>query len=348
MSHPEAVNTLLRMADLLAPNAIRVAATLRLVDHIDGGADSVPALAERTNTDPAALGKLLRLLAELKVLARAPGDRYRVGELGEPLRRSHPYSVAGHLSNTGLHGKGELGLVGLLGTIRTGVPSYRAAFGRDYWEDVNSDPELAEALREQGMERIGWDAELIIGDYDWSGVRTVTDVGGNNGTVLIALLEAHPHLRGTLLDLAGNAKLAEDRFAAAGLAGRATAVAGSFFDPLPPNSDVYLLSGILGDWHDDDAVRILSRCAEAAGPTGRVLLADIKLEVPVADLATAALDLLVAASVPAPLRTPDQLAALAERAGLAVTWTGPETPLRSLLELTPGHAHEGEISNVAV
>ncbi|GAA5174128.1 hypothetical protein GCM10023321_77330 [Pseudonocardia eucalypti] len=362
MSHPEAVNTLMRMADLLAPNAIRVAATLELVDHIDDGADTAPVLAERTRTDPVMLGKLLRVLAELRLLERSQGedldhDRYRVAELGAPLRRAHPYSVGRYLSSTGLFGRAELGLVGLLETIRSGVPAYRAAFGREYWEDVNNDPAFADALRVEGARDIGWDAEVIIDSYDWSSVGSVTDVGGNNGTLLIALLRAHPHLRGTVLDLPGNARLAEGKLQAAGLTDRARAVAGSFFDPLPGGSDVYLLSGILGDWRDEDAVLILGRCAEAAvatGPGGRVLLADIKLEVPVGDLTSATLDLSLASTVPAPLRTPAQLAALAERAGLAVSWTGPETPLRSLLELRAAHVPgqrnsiEGDGSVVAV
>ena len=48
--------------------------------------------------------------------------------------------------------------------------------------------------------------------------------------------------------------------------------AGSFFDPLPAGADAYLLVDILHDWDDEHAHRILARCAEAAHPTGRVLV----------------------------------------------------------------------------
>jgi hypothetical protein len=61
-------------------------------------------------------------------------------------------------------------------------------------------------------------------------------------------------------------------FQAAGVADRATAVGQSFFDPLPGGGDLYLLKNVLSDWPDREAKALLSRCAEAARPAGRVVL----------------------------------------------------------------------------
>ena len=46
----------------------------------------------------------------------------------------------------------------------------------------------------------------------------------------------------------------------------------SFFDPLPAGADLYILKSILNDWPDCEATVILSRCAEAAHPSGRIVL----------------------------------------------------------------------------
>src|SRR6266487_191403 len=46
----------------------------------------------------------------------------------------------------------------------------------------------------------------------------------------------------------------------------------SFFDPLPAGADLYLLKSILTDWPDREAQLILSRCAEAARPSGRIVI----------------------------------------------------------------------------
>lgn len=63
-----------------------------------------------------------------------------------------------------------------------------------------------------------------------------------------------------------------DTFARWGLADRSSVVVGSFFDALPVVGDVYILARAIHDWPDDDAVRILRRCSEAARPDSRVLL----------------------------------------------------------------------------
>jgi hypothetical protein len=66
--------------------------------------------------------------------------------------------------------------------------------------------------------------------------------------------------------------LSGELFDAAGVAGRAMAVGQSFFDPLPAGADLYLLRKVLNDWPDREATAILSRCAEAARPHGRVVV----------------------------------------------------------------------------
>jgi len=58
------------------------------------------------------------------------------------------------------------------------------------------------------------------------------------------------------------------------LADRSDAVAGSFFDPLPPGAGGYLLCAVLHDWDDGSARAILRRCAQAAGTDGRVFVVE--------------------------------------------------------------------------
>jgi SAM-dependent methyltransferase len=100
----------------------------------------------------------------------------------------------------------------------------------------------------------------------------VVDVGGGTGAMLAALLRAHPHLRGTLVDVPATVVRAAATFEAAGVAGRVETSGQNFFDPLPAGADVYLLRKVLNDWPDAETVAILRRCAEAARPGGRVVV----------------------------------------------------------------------------
>jgi hypothetical protein len=103
-------------------------------------------------------------------------------------------------------------------------------------------------------------------------VRTLVDVAGGTGAMLAEILRTRPELRGTLVDLPRTVALSPEIFESAGVADRVTTVGQSFFDALPGGADLYLLRGILNDWPDREATAILRRCAEAARPTGRVVV----------------------------------------------------------------------------
>jgi hypothetical protein len=90
--------------------------------------------------------------------------------------------------------------------------------------------------------------------------------------MLAEVLKAWPHVRGVLVDLPRTVARSEAVFAAAGVGERVSTSAQSFFDPLPAGADVYLLRGVLNDWPDEETVRILRRCAEAARPSGQVVV----------------------------------------------------------------------------
>jgi hypothetical protein len=77
-------------ADLVTPMAIRVAATLRLADHVADGRQTPEALAAAVDADPDALGRLLAHLVTAGVLSRADTGVYRLTAMGERLRDDDP------------------------------------------------------------------------------------------------------------------------------------------------------------------------------------------------------------------------------------------------------------------
>jgi SAM-dependent methyltransferase len=108
--------------------------------------------------------------------------------------------------------------------------------------------------------------------YDWTNATHVVDVGGGTGALLAEVLRGNPGLRATLVDLPDTVRRGGAYLAERGLAGRCELAGQSFFDPLPTGGDVYVLSHVVHDWPDDEAVAVLRRCAEAAGESGRVVV----------------------------------------------------------------------------
>ena len=70
---------------------LRATCELGVVDALDGPA-TLAELASRTSTDPPTLGRLLRVLADLGLVALAD-DRYTATPRGECLRAGHPSGV---------------------------------------------------------------------------------------------------------------------------------------------------------------------------------------------------------------------------------------------------------------
>lgn len=303
------------MARLATPMAVRVAATLRIADHVRAGLTSATELAEAVRANPDALERLLRYLAVRKILDRDAAGRYALTPLGETLLDDHPSKLRARLDIEGSLGRAELSFVQLLHTIKTGESAFHVQFGRDFWEDWASDPGRAAEFCKLTSDMESLSPELVAG-YDWGSLGHVVDVGAGNGALMIALMNAFPGLRGTLLEMPDNSEPARKALTEAGLADRAELLVGSFFDPLPAGAGGYVLSFVLHNWPDEQAKAILRRCADAAGAEGVVLV--IEKTGPDAETVHTGMDLRMMTVIGGKERRMDELADLAGEVGLRV------------------------------
>ncbi|WP_309241273.1 methyltransferase [Nocardia sp. BSTN01] len=330
MSSPKRPASILALADLATPMAVRVAATLRLVDYAGTAGATAEELAARTGTCAPALRRLLDHLVAVGVFDHETASgRYRPTPLGDQMSADSPDAFELLLLDIGsAGGRAELAFVDLLSTITSGRPAYPRRYGRDFWADLQAEPALRASFDAQMNCRFRVYADQIAHRFDWSRFPDILDVGGGDGTLLTAILRAHPGVRGRVLEPAPTAAAATERFAAAGLDDRATAVAGSFFGPLPTGADAYLLSDILHDWDDELAAAVLGECARAAGAYGAVVVIE-----PIRGRgADTAIDLFMLMCFGGRERTVPELAELGARCGLALQTSAPVADGRTALE----------------
>jgi 2,7-dihydroxy-5-methyl-1-naphthoate 7-O-methyltransferase len=258
------------LSDLATPWFIRVAVTLRLPELINDGVADVERLADKTGATTDGVWAVLVHLSEHGVFSQVEPGRFA---MNEPARALLDTGQRLWLDLNGIGGRFAGAWAGLADLVRTGRPGYERLFGCSFWDDITEHRHLGtsfDALMSAGH---GDPDRIPPLEGGWTAVREVVDVGGGLGHVLANLLAANPRLRGTLVDLPATAERAHAALTARGVADRVTIVAQSFFERLPPGGDVYLLRSVLNDWPDDEAQRILARCAEAAGPGGRILVA---------------------------------------------------------------------------
>ncbi|MFC9840385.1 methyltransferase [Rhodococcus sp. NPDC127530] len=255
----------------IVSQSIAAVCELGVPDRLADGACLLGDLAASVGADADALGRFLRVLVAEGLLAEDGGGRFALTEAGELLRAETPGSLR-HLVGLMSH---EAYLVWghAAHSIRTGKESFSAAFGMPYFEWLSENPSAADefARGQAGLVELRL---LPLLNHDWSDAGTVVDVGGGTGALITRLLDRHAHLRGILLDLPHVVAEAASKFCSAGIGERTTVVGGSFFDDVPENGDVYVLSQILHDWDDVSAGKILSSCRRAIPRSGRLMIVE--------------------------------------------------------------------------
>jgi len=302
------------VADLITPMAVRVAAALRLAEHIHDGVDTVEELAVKTNTHQPSLAALLGHLVAVEVFAEGTGGTLTLTRLGKQLRLAQEFLDAEHSV-----GRSELSLVHLLDSVRTGQPAYPLQFGHTFWEDLAARPAMKASFDSMTDRHLDNELDPLLAGYDWAAADHVVDLGAGNGELLVRLLSTFPHLEGTIVDLPGSTAVAEGNLATAGHAKRSTVLGGDFFQPLTflPRA-TFVLSSVLHDWNDEDTTAILRRCAEALDPAESLLVIDSFTHDARPDTH---MDLRMLALFGARQRTLAEMTGLAQDAGLRVVGT---------------------------
>jgi hypothetical protein len=164
---------------------------------------------------------------------------------------------------------------GLDATACTGEPAFTAQHGRGFYDHLAAHPAQADTFQEFMTSRSA-DVATALAALDFTGAQVIADIGGGNGTILAAILAAHPRLRGILLDQPH--VLDGTRSHMASVPGdRIELVPGDDLTAPVPSADTYLLASILHNHDDPEARVILGNVLAAAPGRPRILLADILL-----------------------------------------------------------------------
>lgn len=314
------------LSDLATPWCLHVAATLRIANHIEAGHTRIDDLARAATVNADYLQRVLRQLVHKGVFAEPSPGVFVLNEVARQLL--HPAMLYG-LDLDGFGGRMANAWNTLLEAVRTGAPAYYKAFGRPFWEDLQAHPKIAEdfdALMGPGH---GTPDPDVLVDNDWPSIKTVVDVGGGTGSLLAEVLRAHPHLRGILVDFPSTVARSGPVLTAEGVTDRVTTVGQSFFEPLPKGGDLYIMKSVIADWPDPEALAILTRCAEAARPNGRIVLVN---GVSPDEDGPASPALLMMVLIGGKDRTLAEFRALASEAGLDVRATARRSSGRFLVE----------------
>lgn len=246
---------------------------LGLIRRLADGPATAAELAGELGLGEAACTRLLDAARALRLVEVRGDGRYALGDLGAVLAGlPEVHAMVEH------HALLYRDLQEPEALLRAGGGAGELA---GYWPyAAASDPtalgdravERYSALMSASLPLIG---EELLAVYPLKRHRRLLDVGGGEGSFLLAAARRWPHLEGILVDLPAVASRARARFEAAGQTPRLRAVGADFrCEPLPSGADVACLLRVLHDHDDATVLQLLGAVHRALPPGGTLLVAE--------------------------------------------------------------------------
>ncbi len=145
--------------------------------------------------------------------------------------------------------------------------------GADLYNRLHEDPGLDQVF----YNFMGSWSKLVnplwVKTIDFSRFDSVVDVGGGDATNSIALAQAFPNLKITLMDIPDSCKIAQRHIDQQQLSDRIQVMGTNIFiDEFPKNQDCFLFIHVLVIWSLADNTKLLRRAHEALNPGGSVVI----------------------------------------------------------------------------
>ncbi len=160
--------------------------------------------------------------------------------------------------------------------LHTGKPAnWSSAKAGKAWAASMEDDAFAAAFTAAQNSRGAYLAGGLVKALDLRAYKKVLDIGGSSGIYTAALLNAFPHLKGTVFEKPPVDKVAQYSLKKLGMGDRVSVTAGDMFkDRLPQGHDVHFISHVLHDWDIPECRTILKNSYENMSPGGMIILHD--------------------------------------------------------------------------
>jgi len=157
--------------------------------------------------------------------------------------------------------------------LKTGAPQNEVKHtGEGMFAKLYETPERLEQFMNAMSGVSAGNFALLAERFDFSGYKTLCDVGGATAQLSCFVAAANPHMRCTSFDLPKVVPIAQRRIDRMQLGERVSAVGGDFFADDLPKADVITMGMILHDWNLENKKTLIKKAYDAL-PLGGAFVA---------------------------------------------------------------------------
>lgn len=310
---------------------IYTAAKLNIADHLKDGPQTANQLAESTHSHAPSLHRVLRALSSVGVFKENDQQQYELTPLGNTLQADVPGSMkAMAIAQLGDHFNAWGNLVY---SVKTGKISFDNIEGMSVWKYYETHPDEGVNFMKAMSGLTGAVIMNVLPEYDFTAFKTIIDVGGGNGALLMAVLDKAPNAKGIVFDEEYVVAETKKILAQKGYTNRCETAAGSFFDFIPANADAYIMKMVLHDWNDEQSLQILKNFNKAMKQGSKLLVLESVIPEGNEPHPGKFMDINMLAMTGGMERTEKEFASLFAKAGLKLSRViHTHTPLFSIVE----------------
>jgi hypothetical protein len=254
---------------------LSAAARLGIADALGDADRSAQEIASTCQADASAMYRLLRAMAALGLLQETKPQHFRLTAMGQPLRKDAPDSAwAGVVFWSDLLADcwSQLGEC-----VRTGQNAVQVMAEAARIPRWSQDPNASDIFRAVMGTAPTENYAPIAAAWSFPATGVVADLGGGGGSLIRAVLERHPTLRGMLVDRPESIEAAAAHFKDAATADRCELIAADLSEAAPPGADAYMLKHVLHGLTDEKAVAMLRHCRAVVPSAGSLLVIEFVL-----------------------------------------------------------------------
>jgi hypothetical protein len=241
--------------------AVNTACRLNVFDLIEKGYNTPEMIGKEIQGNVNSIRLLLNAMVQIDFLQESKSS-YCLTEISELLTESNPESLKNACVLWGIEHLNAW--QDLEYSIKTGMPSFNNLFGEPFFDYLSHNPEKLLNYHKAMYEYANDDYSNICKVYDFKSYNKIMDVGGGFGALISAIKKINPHKHCYLFEKPEVLQISNTS--------EIELISGDFFNEIPNVADCIILSRVLHDWEDDEAIQILRNAYIGLPNNGEVLI----------------------------------------------------------------------------